>query len=161
MKTISLFTISILIGIAACRPSDDEIKAAWNETRASKPDPFANLTAFERDHGVGPIKEAVKLEPISIALAKTGEKTFENKCYACHRIDTKLVGPALGDILSRRKPEFVLNMMLNPQGMIDRHPEARKLFAQYLIPMANQNLSQAEALAILEYLRKASSKKPS
>lgn len=121
------------------------------------------LTDFEMEHGVGPIKEKITLNPtVDRKLADRGKKIFEMKCYQCHRVDSKLVGPPLFDVTKRRKPEYVLNMILNPDGMLQKHPEPKKLLAQYLTPMTFQNVTKDEALAILEYLRKeADEHKPS
>jgi len=46
-----------------------------------------------------------------------------------------------------------MNMILNPDQMIKENPIAKKLFMEYLAPMANQNLTQDEARSILEYFR--------
>jgi len=44
-------------------------------------------------------------------------------------------------------------MILNPEEMVKRHPEAKRMLAEYLAPMAQQNLTQADARAVLEYIR--------
>ena len=44
-------------------------------------------------------------------------------------------------------------MILNPEEMVAKNPEAKKLLAEYLAPMANQNLTEKEARLILEYFR--------
>jgi hypothetical protein len=46
-----------------------------------------------------------------------------------------------------------MNMMLNPQGMVEKHPETKKLLAEFYVAMPNQNLSPDEARQVLEYLR--------
>jgi hypothetical protein len=46
-----------------------------------------------------------------------------------------------------------MNMILNPEGMLAEHPEARAMLAQFAVPMANQNLTEDQARAVLEYLR--------
>ncbi len=115
--------------------------------------PAANLSSFEKVHGVGPVKEPLVLEPISADLAAQGQRLYQMSCSSCHRLDRRFVGPPLGGITTRRTPEFVLNMILNPQGMLEKHPEARKLLEKYLTPMPPQSVSPAEARAILEYLR--------
>ena len=48
-----------------------------------------------------------------------------------------------------------MNMILDPEGMLREHPEVKQLLAQYYTPMPNQQLSQDEARAVLEYLREA------
>ena len=50
-------------------------------------------------------------------------------------------------------PEFVMNMILNPQEMVERHPVAKQMLAERMTFMANQNLTLDEARAVLEYLR--------
>ncbi|MEX1054621.1 MAG: c-type cytochrome, partial [Rhodothermales bacterium] len=72
---------------------------------------------------------------------------------ACHKMDERYVGPALGDVTERRAPAYIMNMMLNPEEMIQKHPEVKALLAQYLTPMPNQQLTEADARAVLEYLR--------
>jgi len=102
--------------------------------------------------GIGPVKE-VKLSAIDRTLAVKGKQTFETKCYSCHRIDSKLVGPPLKDVTKRRKPEWIMNMILNPQQMTQENPIAKQLFTTYLVQMTFQDVTQDDARAILEYFR--------
>ena len=56
--------------------------------------------------------------------------------------------------MERRAPEWVLNMILNPEGMIAQDPIAKQLLAEANgAPMANQHLTEEQARAILEYFR--------
>ncbi len=111
------------------------------------------LTDFQLANGIGPIMKPLELKPIDKAKAAEGAKIFEQKCFSCHRLDQKLVGPPLQDVLSRRSPEFVVNMIMNPDIMIQKHPEVQKLLAQYLQKMTYQDVKLEEAFKILEYLR--------
>jgi cytochrome c len=86
-------------------------------------------------------------------LVSGGEKVFEQKCSACHKMTERYVGPALGDVTKRRSPAFVMNMALNPLGMVEKHPEAKKLLGEYFVAMPNQDISQDEARQVVEYLR--------
>lgn len=113
----------------------------------------SSLSEFELKNGIGPIKEIIELSSIEAALAKKGEDIFNSKCAACHKLDEKYVGPAQRNVLQRRSPEYIMNMMLNPEEMYKNHPEAKKLFTEYLTPMPNQNLSVEDARAVLEYFR--------
>lgn len=113
----------------------------------------APLTAFEQEHGIGPITSLVDLEPVDHELAEEGEEIFTVKCSACHKFDERYVGPALADVTVRRSPAYILNMVLNPQEMIERHPAAKQLLAEYLTYMPSQGLSEQEARQVLEYLR--------
>ena len=111
------------------------------------------LTPFELENGIGPVKEKLALGTVDPALAGTGKTLFEGKCSMCHKMDTTYVGPALGEVTVRRTPEFVMNMILNPQEMVERHPVAKQMLAERMTFMANQNLSLQDARAVLEYLR--------
>jgi len=71
----------------------------------------------------------------------------------CHKMDTTYVGPSLGEVTTRRTPAYIMNMILNPQEMVEKHPVAKKLLAERMTFMANQGLTLAEARAVLEYLR--------
>jgi mono/diheme cytochrome c family protein len=113
------------------------------------------LSAAQLEHGIGPV-EAFDPGPIDPNLADHGQEVFTIKCSACHKMDTRYVGPPLGDVTSRRSPAYVMNMILNPAEMVEKHPEAKALFAQFMTPMPNQSLTKDEARAVLEYLRRES-----
>ncbi len=47
-----------------------------------------------------------------------------------------------------------MNMILNPENMTKEDPIAKKLLQEYNgVQMTNQNLTQEEARAVLEYFR--------
>lgn len=102
--------------------------------------------------GVGPISELI-LEDIDDALVEKGKEIYKTNCTACHKIGKRLVGPALKGVTERRSPEWIMNMILNPEGMVAEDPVAKALLAEYLAPMANQSLSEDDARAILEFFR--------
>lgn len=105
-----------------------------------------------QDKGIGPVK-SVTLGEIDQALVDKGNELFKTKCSACHKIEKRFVGPAMAGITERRTPEWIMNMILNPEGMVAENPIAKQLLAEYLSPMANQSLTEDEARAILEYFR--------
>jgi mono/diheme cytochrome c family protein len=117
------------------------------------------LTAEQLEKGVGPITRVELTAEIDERLASTGGEVFTAKCSACHKLNEKYIGPALFDVTQRRRPEYIMNMMLNPAEMVQKHPVAKALLAEYnFTPMANQNLTEADARAVLEYLRAAAEK---
>ena len=117
------------------------------------------LSAFEMKHGIGPIKEEIKLAPLDLALAATGLAIFDMKCGSCHKLDERYTGPALRNVTVRRSPEFILNQILNPEENVKKHPEGRKMLAVYMTYMTFQNITKQDALALLEYLRAAAENK--
>jgi putative heme-binding domain-containing protein len=86
-------------------------------------------------------------------MAEQGEKVFQQKCGACHKMGEKYVGPALGEVTRRRTPAYIMNMILNPQEMVERHPVAKQLLAEHMTFMPNQGLTRDEARQVVDYLR--------
>ena len=129
------------------------------KTEGTSEQPAYNPNATEETKtddgkGVGPITNVELGADIDKALAEKGKEIFESKCTACHNTDeTRKVGPGLAGVTERRKPEWVMNMVLNPEKMVQEDPTAKELLAEYLAPMANQNLTEEEARAVLEYFR--------
>jgi mono/diheme cytochrome c family protein len=113
----------------------------------------SDLTPFQLEHGIGPITEVVQVGPIDHELAEKGEQLFTAKCSACHKMTERYVGPPLGDVTVRKSPAFVMNQMLNPEGMYNKHPEVRKLLGEYMTQMPNLGLTRDQAREVLEYLR--------
>jgi len=123
------------------------------DKKAEKPANPNGLTDFEIENGIGPVKEKIQLGEINMELAKKGKETFVGKCAPCHKIDKRLVGPAQRYTADRRTPEYILNMIMNPDEMTKKHPTGKKMLAEYLAPMTNMNLTLDQAKEVLEYLR--------
>lgn len=104
--------------------------------------------------GIGPVKDEVKLPAtIDKALVDKGQHTFDTKCASCHKFDSRLVGPPLRGVTQRRRPEWIMNQILNPVQMVQENKVAKELFAQYLVQMTFQDVTQDDARAILEFFR--------
>ncbi|MFC6098963.1 c-type cytochrome [Olivibacter domesticus] len=135
--------------------SDGEIQTSANAGRKNTSVQREKVEVSPKDlsaKGVGPITE-YKPEAISKVLVKQGKDLFMAKCAMCHKMDQKTLGPPLRGITGRHTPEWVLNMLLAPEKMIEKDPAAKKLYAIYNTPMINQQLSEKEAKAIYDYLR--------
>ena len=126
--------------------------SACGEQDAASPSDAAPAAPADPAAAVGPI-QTVALGPIDAALVEQGQELFQTRCTPCHKGAERYVGPALDGITERRSPVFIMNIILNPEGMLQGHPEVQKLFAEYSVPMTNQNLTEDEARAILEYFR--------
>ncbi len=110
-------------------------------------DPMANK-------GIGPVSSLTLDAEIDMEMAKAGEEVYNKMCTACHKPDKNFIGPAPKGILERRSPEWVMNMILNPEEMIQKDPIAKKLLMEFNgAPMANQNLTEEQARQVLEYFR--------
>ena len=107
-----------------------------------------------KSKGVGPIKSLDLPDEIDQAMAAKGAEVFKKMCTACHRENKRFVGPSPNNILERRSPEWIMNMILNPEEMVKEDALAKELLIEFNgSPMANQNLTEEDARAILEYFR--------
>ena len=150
-KSLALLLVTALLG--GCGGGDAPPASGDSGAAAAAPAPVP-LSAVELEQGIGPIRD-LALGPVDENLAETGRAAFVIKCSACHKIEERYVAPMLGDVLERRRPEFVMNMILNAAEMVARHPEVQTLLGEYFTPMPVQVTDQDEARAILEYLRSA------
>lgn len=146
-RITAALVVLALLALAACGEPEHDAARNGATTTASE------LTQFELEHGIGPITEPVEVGPIDYELAARGQAVYEMNCEACHQMEGRLVGPPLGEVTERRSPAFIMNIILNPEEMVRRHPEGQAMLAQYHLVMPYQNITQEEARAILEYLR--------
>lgn len=107
---------------------------------------------WENNIGIGPIME-IQLDELNETLAKTGSALYQEKCTACHEPDKDKLGPAPEGVMTRRTPEWIMNMILNPLEMATNDPIAKGLFKKYNTIMTDQKLTEEEARAVLEYFR--------
>ncbi|SHK10213.1 cytochrome c [Rhodothermus profundi] len=147
-STILLLTLTL----AACGGrSGTEAESAAPTANAERPAASQDPEALAAE--IGPVKEVSLGAQIDAALAQQGQQLFNTYCTACHRLDERFIGPALGDVTQRRGPVYLMNVMLNPNGMIQRHPVMKQLVEEYGTLMTDMGLTEDQARAILEYLR--------
>jgi cytochrome c len=98
----------------------------WEEAEARRQlDREANMQA------------AVKIDPVR------GEEVFKTICSTCHRMDEKLVGPPLNDVLSKYAG--------NADAMVQFISSPTKVDPEYP-PMPNPGLSLADVKSVVAYL---------
>ncbi len=148
----SLALSTILFSCAPDKPKGDDSKSDQGKTENAIVEATEQTTDLTK--GLGQIKKVTLHTPIEQDRVGRGKAIYEMKCQACHRIDaTRVVGPGWKDVTIRRKPEWIMNMVLNVEVMLDKDPEAQKLLELCLTRMPNQNVSVGDARDILEFMR--------
>ncbi|MEM9078560.1 MAG: cytochrome c [Bacteroidota bacterium] len=156
---ISLFCTLLLFSfLLSCGGKKDEKKDSFEVSRTKSEDKKAatseGVPVDLNNKGIGPIEELTFAEEIDTEMAARGEAQFNAICVACHMVDQRMIGPAMKGVYERRSPEWVMNMMLNPNGMLKEDPIAKALLKEYNNAiMLNQNLTEEEARDLAEYLR--------
>jgi mono/diheme cytochrome c family protein len=154
MNRLKLSVCVAFLGLWAC----DEKKSATPAAQGSAPaTPAAAAPKAE-----APKAAAIEVPQIVISTAQPdidkGKEVFAAKgCPACHKMGGgKLVGPDLKGVTARRSTEWLVKMILKPDLMVKEDPEAKKLFAEYMLPMPNQNVDAVKDLPfIMAYLKSA------
>ena len=155
--------VALVFSFAACGNSEKDKKEDLRlddygskpkkekvETKKAAADSGDDLS----NKGIGPVKNLTLPEGIDSDMAANGADIFKKMCSACHKMDKKFVGPELAGVTERRAPEWIMNMILNPEEMIKKDPIAKRLLIESnMAIMANQGLKEDEARAIVEYFR--------
>ena len=142
----ALVFIALMAGCGSATEQKTSSGTSTAEVRTNPNDPMSNK-------GIGPVTRVV-LGDLDPAMAAEGEEIYKKMCSACHKPEEKFIGPAPKGIMSRRSPEWIMNMILNPEEMIKSDPIAKQLLVESnLAPMANQHLTEEQARKILEYFR--------
>ena len=132
----------------------EEVKEAAPKADATSAEVKASKRIDLTTKGVGSIKSLKLDAEINQEMVAKGADIFKTKCTACHKPNKKFIGPSPQNILERRTPEWVMNMILDPEKMIKEDALAKELLIEFNgSPMANQNLSEEDARAVLEYFR--------
>jgi cytochrome c5 len=151
MKKMALI-LSLAFFVFACgdattdqKGSDDQNNATTTENKSEKPEADPK--------GIGEIKNVVLNSPLDEEMIAAGKSTYELKCAACHKLsDQRVVGPGWLGITKRRTPEWIMNMTLNVDVMLEEDPQARELLKECLVRMPNQNLTQGDSRDVLEFM---------
>ena len=157
MKSLNYLSVIAILGLlVACGKSD----TTGTETAAEEETPAVSMVADNpmdnpmEYKGIGPITELTLPDVIDEEMAQHGKLVYDSLCTACHKADQELLGPSPQGIFDRRNPEWVMNLILNPDEMLDKDPLAKELLEKYNgTRMTNQDVSEEDARAILEYFR--------
>ena len=150
--------ILIAIFLFACGGGQSRIDRIKEQSKIEPTEAESDVPASERitldEKGVGRIKDLPLPETIDQAMVDRGQAIFETNCSACHKIDKRFIGPSPKGIMKRRSPEWIMNMILDPQLMVEQDRCAKDLLIEFNgAAMANQNMTEAQARDILEYFR--------
>lgn len=156
-----IYIISLLsIGLAMYACGGSSSKTADQQAGGETTDNTAATAAIDVNKpsdskGVGIVDNVDVPETIDQEMAAKGQEIFQTKCTVCHQpTDQKLIGPGLKGITQIRTPEWIMNMITNPDKMLEEDPVAKALLAEYNgVRMTNQGVTKEEARQLLEFLR--------
>lgn len=125
--------------------------ASDSETETTE---VASPADYDPNRGVGKYENFELPATLDAALASEGDKVVSTKCKSCHKMtDERLVGPGWAGVTQRRTPTWLMNFITDPDPMISVDPELQTQLELCLVRMPNQNVSEDEGRAILEFMR--------
>lgn len=151
----------ILIGLlctgmmvtTACNNSGSDNKETTESNAPS--DNTAATNEGSNPKGVGPHQNVQLTHPLDEKMIAEGQNVYNVKCASCHKLsDERLVGPGWKGVTDRRTPEWIMNFVTNTDEMLEKDTAAQNLLEICLVKMPNQNLTEADARATLEFMRK-------
>lgn len=127
---------------------------------ATTPEPAAATEAAAPAAGLITAAD-ITLGPIDQGMVAKGKEIYDVKCQSCHSLGTnRVVGPGWQGVAEQRKPEWIMNMIVHTDAMLESDTEAQALLEECLVRMPNQNLSKDDARNVLEFMRTLKPEKP-
>lgn len=151
MYKLSLFIVALTL-FTSCGKKEKE--AEDFSATDTKTEAAADASSYDPNRGLGKFTSVELGDKLDVAMATEGEKIQSVKCSACHKLtDEKLVGPGWKGVTERKKPEWIMNFITNPDAMIDKDPELQAQLEICLVRMPNQALTDDDARHLLEFMR--------
>jgi cytochrome c5 len=153
MKKILL--LSLIAMIYACAGNTEKKEPAESETSAG--DLMKEDTAHYApdEKGIGKFTHVDIAPTLDAKMAADGSGIYDLKCSSCHKLTKeRVVGPGWEGVTQRRKAEWVMNFVTNTDEMIDKDPQAQAMLEICMVRMPNQSLSDEDARAVYEFMRK-------
>ena len=155
-KIISLCSVFAMIAFLSACGGSDQNKQNENASDATSAETVAanGNPSYDPNRGEGKFTSVEVGEKLDVALAADGKKAFDIKCSSCHKLtEEKLVGPGWKDVTKRRQAPWIMNFITNTDEMLNKDPAAQAQLEICLVRMPNQSLSDADARALLEFMR--------
>jgi cytochrome c551/c552 len=157
LKLTSAIVTGVILFTLGCGSDKEKQPAETTQRQDNKSllseDP--TTAAEDEKKGVGKFTK-VELSPtLDKTMAEAGLVVYDMKCASCHKLtDEKIVGPGWKDVTKRRSAEWIMNFSTNTDEMLETDPAAITMLEECLIRMPNQNLSDADARSVYEFMRK-------
>lgn len=147
-KTRILFLLPVALLITSCGGDSGE-----GSTSSTPPKSMVEDEPQADPKGVGEVRHVDLNNPLNEDWIGAGQAIYDLKCSACHKLTgQRVVGPGWKGVTDRRTPEWIMNMTMNADVMLEKDPAAQELLKECLVRMPNQNLSHDDARHVLEFM---------
>jgi mono/diheme cytochrome c family protein len=141
--------------IAACGGNSETPASNAETPKAETSKAETGNPSYDPERGEGKFKEVAVGEKLDATMAAEGEKVYNVKCVSCHKLTSeKLVGPGWLGVTDRHTAAWIMNFATNTDAMLDKDPKAQAQLEICLVRMPNQNIADADARSLYEFMRK-------
>jgi mono/diheme cytochrome c family protein len=145
------FIGSAMVMMVAC---GNQSNSASADSKSSDAKANGN-PSYDPKRGLGKFTDVQIGDKLDEKLADAGEKIYQVKCSSCHKLtNEKLVGPGWSGVTKRQTAAWIMNFATNTDEMLNKDPEAQSQLSICLVRMPNQNLTDDDARAAYEFMRK-------
>ena len=124
-----------------------------NSSSTASKETLIDIKSMYEGKGTGRFTSVI-LAPVNFAEAEKGQSVFLSKCISCHTLNSdRIIGPGMKGVTKIRTPEWILNMIVNPEEMTRKDPLAKALMKEFKSVMPYQTISDEEAKQLLDFLR--------
>ncbi len=152
-----LVALIFIVMVSACGGGGETKEEKGSNPYSTTEKKSEGVADYDPNRGAGKwTAENIGLtEALDVAKANSGEKIADVKCSSCHKMtEERLVGPGWSGVTKRRKGEWIMNFISDPDPMIEKDPVVQAQLELCLVRMPNQNLSDSEARDVYEFMRK-------
>ena len=138
------FVLAFILAVAACDPPETDPDPGGDQAQAQEAS--EDGPSDIDDGGITEISDDPE-------LVEKGEELFGSQgCAGCHQMDSDSAGPALGDVAQRRTAPWLAKMIMHPEEMVDRDPEAQAVSEEFAAPMIPTDLTPEQTKALIAFL---------
>ena len=115
---------------------------------------FNSYSQAKPADAVAPAATAAAAPASGAGDATKGKELFNGNCAACHKLDAKMTGPMLRNVIAKHDKEWLYKWIANSQALIKSgDPEAVKLWEEYKPSVMNNfpQLSHGDIDNIIAY----------
>ncbi len=143
--------LSLLLACGGSEPKPAGPASTPPVTTPAPPAPAANVGPDGPESIAIPAITAISTDPADIAA---GENLWGVRgCGGCHAWGSKLVGPDLTGLTTRRTLPWIERMILEPERMVKDDPTAKEMFKTHMVQMPKQGVTAEELPRLLAFLK--------
>jgi len=155
MKKLMFITVICAVMAACGGNSSEPAKNPYVQEGGSEKKEAGGNPSYDPKRGEGKFTHVDISPTLNTAMADNGKKIADVKCGSCHKTtEEKLVGPGWKGVTTRYSAEWIMNFVTNTDAMLSKDPKAQAQLEICLVRMPNQNLSDDDARALYEFMRK-------